>query len=323
MGSCHTGWGAVSLLVAVACGTAGTDPTTGGGGSESGGATTQGAETSTGTTSTGADEQTETSGAGSSGTDTSSTTGSKSTVTAADSADDIGFIEAPDGGDEPECDVWAQDCRAGEKCMPWADDGGERWNATRCSPIAEDPAAVGEPCTVEGSAVSGLDDCELGAMCWFVDAETHAGTCVAFCAGSEAAPVCADPTTSCLLSNDVLALCLPTCDPLAPTCGDGLTCIAGADAFVCVEDASGGGGAFGDACDSFDACDPGLVCGAPELTPDCAGAIGCCTPLCDLDDPEASSGCPGARAGQQCLPWYDRGQAPDELDDVGVCGVPA
>src|SRR6187431_2409029 len=71
--------------------------------------------------------------------------------------DDAGFIQDPDGGGVSiECDGWAQDCQAGEKCMPWANDGGMTWNAMRCSPLAPDPALAGEACTVEGAAFSGI-----------------------------------------------------------------------------------------------------------------------------------------------------------------------
>ena len=46
-----------------------------------------------------------------------------------------GFIEMPDGGGATnECNQWVQDCPEGEKCMPWANDGGSAWNATRCRP---------------------------------------------------------------------------------------------------------------------------------------------------------------------------------------------
>ncbi len=40
--------------------------------------------------------------------------------------------------------IWAQDCPEGEKCMPWANDGGGSWNATRCSPLDPNPSAVGD-----------------------------------------------------------------------------------------------------------------------------------------------------------------------------------
>ena len=73
------------------------------------------------------------------------------------------------------CSTFAQDCPPGFKCMPWASDGGNSWNATRCVPIAPDPNAPGEPCTVEGSGVSGLDDCDGTSMCWDVDPDTLEG----------------------------------------------------------------------------------------------------------------------------------------------------
>lgn len=74
------------------------------------------------------------------------------------------FLSEPDGGGTGfECDVFAQDCPPGEKCVPWANDGGGVWNATRCSPVDDDPAAPGEPCTVEGGPTSGIDDCDAQA----------------------------------------------------------------------------------------------------------------------------------------------------------------
>src|SRR5687768_13175994 len=39
----------------------------------------------------------------------------------------------PDFGGGEQCDLWAQDCARGSKCMPWAFDGGVHWNGTRCS----------------------------------------------------------------------------------------------------------------------------------------------------------------------------------------------
>src|SRR5262245_46725118 len=59
----------------------------------------------------------------------------------------VGFIQDPDGGGVSiECDAWAMDCPRGEKCMPWANDGGSEWNATRCSPLDPDPAHPGDQC---------------------------------------------------------------------------------------------------------------------------------------------------------------------------------
>jgi hypothetical protein len=217
----------------------------------------------------------------------------------------------PDGGGVSfECDVLAQDCAVGEKCMPWANDGGPAWNATRCSPIADPPDPVGSPCTVEGSALSGLDSCELGAQCWDVDPLTDEGECVAMCTGDVSELFCEDPDTSCLLGNDgAIALCLPNCDPLLQDCQDGEVCVSGSvdEAFVCIpgmDEPSADGGP----CEYLNVCATGLVCAIAEAVPGCDDALGCCTPLCDLSAPEDT--CAMSVPGTTCSPWYMRGQSP-------------
>jgi hypothetical protein len=201
--------------------------------------------------------------------------------------------------------------------MPWANDGGNSWNSLRCIPIAEDPAAVGEPCTVEGSGVSGIDDCELHALCWDIDAETNMGTCVAMCVGSENNPTCHDPQTECRINGDgVLALCLPMCDPLAQDCRNAEVCVGIDSDFTCVPDASGDDGAAGDPCEGLNACDPGLICVNPDAVPGCA-ASGCCSAFCALDDPS-----PPCLRGQACVSWFEPGQAPSGYENVGVCVLP-
>jgi hypothetical protein len=230
----------------------------------------------------------------------------------------VSFFDGFDDGWSPECDLFAQDCPRGEKCMPWANDGGNIWNALRCSPIASDPDAVGEACVVEGSAVSGVDSCEAGSMCWDVDPATHEGVCVAFCVGSEADPSCVDPTTTCVMSGSgVLALCIPNCDPLLQDCAEGHACYFAFDAFLCVPDASRGLGAPGDPCEFINACDPGTFCAAAELVPDCAEAVGCCSPFCDVtsDDPWY------CLPGQDCVPWW-QDAAPPGYAHVGACVLP-
>jgi hypothetical protein len=235
-----------------------------------------------------------------------------------------GFIQDPDGNSVSiECSVWDQDCPEGEKCMPWANDGGNAWNATRCSPVAPDPGQPGDPCTVEGSGVSGVDTCAVASMCWGVDPETNEGTCVAFCMGSENNPVCDDPTTACSIANEgTLILCLPTCDPLLQDCMDMEGCWGIDQDFVCAPDASGKMGAYGDPCEYLNVCDAGLACVPPEFVPNCAAA-GCCSPFCDVSDPMSGAACPGAGGGQDCIPWFEMGQAPPGYEDVGVCGIPA
>lgn len=233
------------------------------------------------------------------------------------------FITEPEvGGTGVECDLWHQDCPDGTKCMPWANDGGNSWNATTCSPITPKPGRPGEACTVEGSRVSGVDDCALGSMCWFVNAD-GVGTCVAFCHGSPDTPGCADPEARCSIDGaGVLALCLPTCDPIAPVCPADYLCApsSGAGTFLCTLDGSGDSGMYGDPCEFVSACTPGLFCAARTHVPGCTSG-GCCSEFCDINLGDAQ--CTGAAEGQRCLPWWaDPTHAPLGLEHVGLCGVP-
>jgi len=244
--------------------------------------------------------------------------------TASSSETGIIFLPEPDvAAPVSECDIFQQDCPRGEKCMLWASDGGHDWNASKCVPIAEDPAGADEPCHVEGWPTSGLDDCALGMMCWDVDPDTLQGTCVPFCVESKNAFVCEDPQRHCFIGS-VLALCLRACDPLGRDC-EGSLCIPQADLWICAPDASGDMGAYGDPCEFINVCDPGLVCLDESSQPPglpCEGSLGCCTELCDITDPLGSLQCTGVAQGQQCVPWYEEGNAPAGLEHVGACALP-
>jgi len=253
---------------------------------------------------------------------TTADTGAADSSGAAETGDDNAFIGRLDGsGLTIECDIWIDDCPPGQKCMPWANDGGNSWNATKCTPIAEQPNGVGEPCTVEGSGVSGIDDCAARAMCWDVDPETNEGTCIAFCNGSEAAPTCGDPCSSCTVWNEgVLILCLPICDPLVQDCSEGMACQAYEDTFVCSPDSGSELGAAGDQCEFYNVCDPGLFCGDAARVPGCLGAIGCCTPFCDALG--AGDEC-AVFPETECIPWFDEGEAPPCFStEIGGCLLP-
>jgi hypothetical protein len=232
-------------------------------------------------------------------------------------ADSAGFIDMPDGGGvDIQCDLWAQDCPAGEKCMPWANDGGGSWNATRCSPLDANPAQSGDSCTVEGSGVSGIDNCDISAMCWDVG-EEGTGVCVPFCSGSAEAPICDNPDEGCSITNDgVLILCLPFCDPLIQDCPEGNACYPEPNGFFCSPDASGESGVFGDPCEYINVCDPGFWCADATAVPGCAGAIGCCSSYCDVSDP--TSTCEGD--GQECVAWWE--DPPPGEEHFGVCVIP-
>jgi hypothetical protein len=235
------------------------------------------------------------------------------------------FVNAPDGGlGGVECDVWSQDCPDGEKCAPWANDGGNSWNATRCVPVAPDPKQPGDPCTTDGSDVSGNDDCQLGAMCFAVNPESNSGICVSFCEGSAQNPVCSDANQQCNISNDgVLVLCLNTCDPILQDCASGdqpLGCYPVNDDFLCWPDFSFDLGAVGDPCEYFNVCDVGLYCAAASAVPNCIAGTGCCTEFCDVTDPQAT--CSGAAGGAECVPWWAEGAAPPGSEHVGGCLIP-
>lgn len=240
--------------------------------------------------------------------------------------DDMTFILKPDGGPPGvfDCDLFAQDCRAGDKCMPWANDGGASWNSTRCSPIAASPGQAGDACMVEGSGVSGVDDCDIGLMCWNVD-ENGQGTCEDMCTGSSDNPICEDPDDACSIANNgAIVLCLSACDPITQDCGvENEVCYPINEDWVCAPDASGDLGAHGDPCEFINACDAGAVCIGAEAFTECQGSIGCCSTVCELDDPDADSACVGLDPGQACEPWYTEGMAPPDYETVGVCALPA
>ena len=160
------------------------------------------------------------------------------------------------GGGSFECDLEAQDCPEDEKCMPWANDGGGEWNATRCSPIARNPSVHGEPCAVEGSGVSGVDDCELGSVCWEVDPETNQGVCHDLCVGSLS---CDDAQDSCAAFDGFVELCVQSCDPVAPDCSleEGCQLYEGSAAFVCQ---TAGSTPVGDPCADPSECVPDALC---------------------------------------------------------------
>jgi hypothetical protein len=247
------------------------------------------------------------------------------TTADADSSDDSPgsfYAVRPDGGGIGlECDLFAQDCPEGEKCMPWANDGGSTWNATRCSPVFPDPDAPGEPCTVEGNATTGIDSCDIGVMCFDVDPRTNEGTCVAMCTGSPENPLCETPEEACLIGNDgVLVLCFDVCDPLAPACDAGMGCYPSfsGDEFLCLSTIDMPG-SYGDSCEGLVTCAPGHVCLDAGLIPGCAGAA-CCTEFCDTT---AGLPCPDDDLGVVCQPWFEDGMAPPGLEAVGACTLPS
>jgi hypothetical protein len=253
-------------------------------------------------------------------TTTSATTDASSGEDSATFVADSGcsFLCPPDGQNTHECSVWEQNCPAGEKCMPYSADGSPTWNGTRCSPLDPDPDAPGESCTVEGSGVSGVDSCDGTSMCWYVDADTLEGTCVSFCTGSEANPMCPDACQDCTLTAEgVLTICLSVCDPFTTDCGEGFGCYLGGDTLFCGPDISGDGGAPGEACEFSNECDPGTMCVNGDVIPECDGS-GCCTPYCLVGDDTPCAALPGT----ECVQLFEVPPSPCTPENLGACAIP-
>jgi hypothetical protein len=272
-----------------------------------------------------------TTGSNASASITSTTAATASSTSAIDDSDadtrgvtTVPFLLEPDTpGPMYECDIFEQDCRPGEKCTVWASGGGVLPNASRCVPVVDDPVGTSEPCHVQDTPLSGLDDCELGDYCWEVDPKTLEGVCVAFCVGDVSNPQCEDPSLECTICGDsCLPLCLPMCSPVAQDCPEGSACYPNQHAWYCAPDASGELGGYGDPCEYVNVCDPGLLCLESSVVPACEGPIGCCTEICDITDPTGDLQCAGAAEGQICQPWYEDGAAPPGYENVGVCALP-
>jgi hypothetical protein len=260
-------------------------------------------------------------------TSTTSTTSASSTTPASaatptDSTATDSTATTPDTGiGDAECDIWKQDCPAGLKCMAYAEPGESVFSGDRCTPLDASPAFAGEPCIADGGWETGIDNCDRGLVCWDIDPETDAGTCVPLCTGSPDAPNCPAAGETCVFwVPGISHVCLPLCDPLLQDCPNAGLCLPNfanqARDWVCARDYSGDQGQEFDPCEFFNVCDPGLMCWDPSTAPECdANAVGCCLAICDLAKP----GCTGA--GAECLPFYEA-SAPPEHVDVGICGVP-
>lgn len=184
----------------------------------------------------------------------------------------------------------------------------------KCVPTPEQPAGVGEACSMISDGTSTWSDCAAGSEC-LLGATKPGGLCEQLCDAVDG-PACVDPETACLMYQDDFGVCEARCDPLAgaDACPSGEVCIFSDAAFACVFDASGDAGALHDPCSSINDCEPGLHCAAARQVTGCELARGdyCCTPWCDLTAPA----CP---AGLECTPVFAMGEAPAGHEDVGEC----
>ncbi|MFV8753120.1 ribulose phosphate epimerase [Nannocystaceae bacterium ST9] len=267
-------------------------------------------------------------GSGSETTSTSTSTsttdsGSESTQSEGTDTDDsvdsldergLSFYAGPDYDEAvPECDPFAQDCPDGEKCVPYSTREGGTWDFNKCVPVLGD-GEPGDPCVWAG-AVDATDDCGASSICWnATEVEGQlVGTCAPLCGGTALEPICA-PGTTCLITNDAsITICQPTCDPLAQDCGEGLGCYWLFPDFFCIFTAAVNL-SIGEPCHHLNDCTPGNTCVDLFELPGCDGA--CCTSWCDLSDPVCSL------AQTECVAFFDVGEAPAGLEQLGVCALP-
>ncbi len=205
------------------------------------------------------------------------------------------------------CSAWTQNCPEGFKCTLKAD-----VSDTQCVIDEENSKMPGDVCVVNGF---GFDNCEKGAFCSDVDAETLEGRCMPLCVeGDSPCP----PDYYCYsLSRGGLdaGICIARCDVLEQDCLYGEVCFPNSQIGSICEPGSGEG-SYGDPCEFVNACEPGLACLFQEAAPDCKGS-GCCSPFCDTSAPNT---CPGA--GEVCTSWYGEGNAPAGEENLGICALP-
>lgn len=227
------------------------------------------------------------------------------------------FVSLPDGGATNTCDPAAQDCPDGEKCTGYVvEEGSCCVDANKCVPVTGDKQ-VGDPCTRGPDN----DDCAVGLFCMTVSSgSTGDGVCLAFCdAGTQDCSEDGLPDAQCVSFNDgVLPLCQDDCDPLVQDCDGSLGCYGvSTQGFVCsLPGYQAGLGNDGDMCYTIQSCKPGLQCTATEVLDGC-GAARCCTPFCDLTEPDSCI------APESCVAYFDVGTAPPGYENVGLCVIPA
>jgi len=222
--------------------------------------------------------------------------------------DDSGFLEQPDGGVVNTCDPGAQDCPKGEKCTAYVSTpGGRTVDANKCVPDIGDKV-FGESC----ERMEDNDDCEVGFFC-MTDVSGHIGEgfCLEFCIENQP---CEFGGTCIGFNDGALPVCQNECDPLLQDCPIGQGCYRALELFVCAMPGPPEGlGNDGDPCATIQGCNPGLICA--NGTEGCGAESGCCTPICDLSEPDTCTS-----PSEDCLQVL--ADPPPEWQDVGACAIP-
>lgn len=259
--------------------------------------------TSSATSSGGDTRATETTGT--TATDDPTPSGGASThVDTSESGQDTG------GGQGSMCDLFAQNCDEGLKCM-YACDGPSC--VPRCRPTVPDANSQGDSCVAAPPEAELPDDCDTQTLCWTGESSPGEGTCEPLCTGSAALPRCDDPDRVCALQS----VCLRRCDPLLQDCPVAQGCFdVDVGTFVCWNIAPEPE-LDGEVCGGNTLCQPGSTCAFADTLPECPGRR-CCTPLCDVEEGDAD--CAGTGAAVTCVPYTVEVPSSPSL---GVCAVPS
>ncbi len=325
---------ATALLFCVGCPSGGSETETTtestSAGSESAGMSSSGSGAATSTTEA-------TTGATTSAGQTTSATGGSTEASSSDGGTESSTGSSTGAVEPGECGTSLEGCNEGFKCNVYATEGNQNvLGNLGCFPLDPEAKQVDEPCQVGEDPWDGIDDCVEGAVCWNADEDGN-GTCLSLCPlmGDEYGCYYEDAGSCNVCQECAVGLCIPICNPLLDDCPDGQLCVPDQQgSFGCVLDAGDGQSPAGTPCDFVNACDVGTQCLAPQLypVPECEGASGCCTPMCDwsefdadldgvadMGDPSSACELPGA----ECAPWYENPQeAIPELAGVGACIVP-
>lgn len=220
--------------------------------------------------------------------------------------------------DPMSCDLWAQDCAPGQKCVPYVSGPGQSYDAFKCVDVQGDQAP-GEPCTSVGPSEA-IDDCDATSICFNLteEGEGFTGNCVAQCVGTPEMPSCEGEAYCSLSGDSSLALCFPLCNPLEQSdCGEGFGCYWAGQNFTCLAETQNL--PTGADCGFLNDCAPGLVCLVPEFVPGCEGSP-CCAPFCDIE--QGDQPCEEALPGTSCVSFWEDGMAEPGYENVGVCITP-
>ncbi|MEM7159571.1 MAG: hypothetical protein AAF799_42420 [Myxococcota bacterium] len=231
----------------------------------------------------------------------------------------------PMGG---QCDMFAQDCNEGEKCVPWSENADLVPDDIRCCPISQPEVQAGDICVVDGYFGSCMDNCTPGTICLDIDGDGE-GVCQEMCGGEPDNPECENGIDDeCFVYYGGVPLCFAKCDPLLQDCPSDKGCYPdaiaeGGTGFLCMPTV--GDNPLGGYCWLLSNCNPGMICATPDLLPNCfggAGDAGCCTDLCDIT--ESPDPCQQLHEDMECVPWYYQGAPPPstELQNVGACVLP-